>query len=574
LLLGCLFVVACGDGEARRERVGSAAGATDTGGITSTASSSGGNAGVANGGVTSGETGGNGGVTSGETGGNGGVAGTAGGTSSVTAVGGASNAAGGVGGSGGTSGAVTSGATGGTPSSGGTNSATGGTSGNGGASGTGGSAGDLVERLERIEGLRVVSHERLSSGEIRVNLTIEQPNDHEQPEGPKFEQTIQLLHRSADAPMVLISTGYDIEMGFGGYELVPALGANLLGIEHRFFGTSKPEPLDWSLLNIKQAAADTHHIVESLRGLYTRPWLSTGASKGGMASVYHRRFYPDDVVGTVAYVAPLSFGAPDNRYLDFLANVGGPELSSCRERLASIQVEALERRAALIPQIAALEGITDADAESALESTVWNLPFSFWQSLGVNRCGWLPAADATDVRLFEFLFLDLSGYSDPESQRRFLPYYYQAYTEFGYPAIRSDHFAHLLKTKQWSLADALPGVPVEFHPEVMQDISSWVKSAGNRLMFVYGEYDPWTAGAFELGKATDSYVFVQPKGTHSALITRLALSDAVAAYAIVKRWAGVSDASPASALAAPPSILFSEPELRVLPPVPPLFGAP
>ncbi|MGC4067282.1 MAG: S28 family serine protease [Polyangiaceae bacterium] len=307
LLLCCLFVVACGDGEARRDRDRSAAGSTDAGGATSIESSRGGSAGVPNGGAPSGE------------GGNGGIAGSIGGTSNVTGLGGANNASGGVGGIGGTGGAATSsggasgatsnggtnGATGGTTGNGGTSSATagtsgnggtsgasGGTTGNGGTSGAGGVTGDPIERLERIEGIRVVSREILSTGAIRFNLTIEQPNDHEQPAGPKFEQKIQLLHRSVDAPVVLISTGYDIEMGFGGSELVPMLGANQLGIEHRFFGTSKPDPLDWSLLNIEQAAADTHHIVESLRGLYTGPWLSTGASKGGMASVYHRRFYP------------------------------------------------------------------------------------------------------------------------------------------------------------------------------------------------------------------------------------------------------------------------------------------
>ena len=45
-----------------------------------------------------------------------------------------------------------------------------------------------------------------------------------------------------------------------------------------------------------------------------------------MTSVYHRRFYPDDVDATVAYVAPISFGAPDDRYIDFLANVGTPRM--------------------------------------------------------------------------------------------------------------------------------------------------------------------------------------------------------------------------------------------------------
>ena len=71
-------------------------------------------------------------------------------------------------------------------------------------------------------------------------------------------------------------------------------------------------------------AADEHAIVTALKTIYTGPYLSTGASKGGMTAVFYRRFYPDDVVGTVPYVAPLSFAAPDERYAAFLDSVGTP----------------------------------------------------------------------------------------------------------------------------------------------------------------------------------------------------------------------------------------------------------
>jgi hypothetical protein len=40
-------------------------------------------------------------------------------------------------------------------------------------------------------------------------------------------------------------------------------------------------------------------------------WVNTGASKGGMTSVYHRRFFPNDLDANVAYVAPLSYSQED-----------------------------------------------------------------------------------------------------------------------------------------------------------------------------------------------------------------------------------------------------------------------
>ena len=52
-----------------------------------------------------------------------------------------------------------------------------------------------------------------------------------------------------------------------------------------------------------------------------------------------------------------------------------------------------------------------------------------------------------------------------------------------------------------------------------------MKTSGKRLLFIYGEYDPWTAGAFELGNATQSLKLIVPAGNHSASISRLTDAD-------------------------------------------------
>ena len=46
-----------------------------------------------------------------------------------------------------------------------------------------------------------------------------------------------------------------------------------------------------------------------------------------MTSIFHRRFYPDDVDGTVAYVAPVLYAddmvqSPNNRFMQFLRQSG------------------------------------------------------------------------------------------------------------------------------------------------------------------------------------------------------------------------------------------------------------
>jgi hypothetical protein len=136
------------------------------------------------------------------------------------------------------------------------------------------------------------------------------------------------------------------------------LGANQLLVEHRFFGPSTPQPATWEHLSVEQAAADHHRIVEAFKPLYSGRWVSTGASKGGMTSLYHRALYPEDVDATVAYVAPNSYGPEDPRYIQFLDRVGDAD---CRAKLDALQRDVLGRREELVPlwtAVTSAHGIT------------------------------------------------------------------------------------------------------------------------------------------------------------------------------------------------------------------------
>ena len=213
---------------------------------------------------------------------------------------------------------------------------------------------DIAVQLAAIEGMTVDEVQTNFSGYRAFRLRYIQPADHGDPQGEHFEQSMTLLHRSLDAPVVLNTRGYS-----GTYsspvEITGVLEANQLSVEHRFHESSTPVSGDWTLLTVEQAAADHHRIVEALRPIYGGAWINTGFSKGGMTAVYHRRFYPEDVDATVAYVAPNSLGAPDDRYLDFLANVGTTE---CNQALWAIQREALTRRDTMLVMLEAVPGLT------------------------------------------------------------------------------------------------------------------------------------------------------------------------------------------------------------------------
>jgi hypothetical protein len=431
----------------------------------------------------------------------------------------------------------------------------GGSGGNGGSGGQGGAApGDILAELQAIDGLEVVEQTSQIEGYRFFQLQYDQPADHAAPGGERFKQRMTLLHRSYDAPFVISTSGYDISFDRP-YTSEPTelLGANELSVEQRFFDASRPEPADWGHLTIQQAASDHHRIIQELKPLYHAKWLSTGASKGGMTSIYHRRFYPDDVDATVAYVAPESFGVTDPRYVDFVNEVGDP---ACRQSLQDFQREALLRRPAMLERMQA-QAVEDGatydvlGAERVLEVAVLELPFTFWQYGGASYCSFIPTAASTDDEVWEFLDRadPPSFWSDPYVYA-YEPYYWQAATQLGGPGIAEEHLADLLVYPGFDVAPSFivpgPGKDAEFDPQAMIDISTWVTTEGKSLLFVYGENDPWSAGAFELGGASDSFRLFVPDGNHSSEITDLLPADREVALRALEAWTGVVPAVPAS----------------------------
>jgi PS-10 peptidase S37 len=409
--------------------------------------------------------------------------------------------------------------------------------------------GDVLDLLQAVPGFTV---EEAASGNDRYSffhIGVEQPVDHEQPDGATFVQRITLMHRDCDAPMVLHTTGYfGLESPLAS-EPTALLDANQIDVEQRYFQPSRPEPPDWSLLTIEQAAADHHRIVEALAPIYGGAWVSTGASKGGMTSVYHRRFYPDDVDATVAYVAPLSFGAPDDGYHPFFDTVGD---EACRARLREFQREVLTRRAAMV-ELLSQDGKTSGltyerlgGPEAALEEGVIEFTWTFWQYSEPSLCEVVPDEAASDGDVWAF-FVSVGGatFLDDTIIDVYSPYYYQAFTQLGYPSSPRAHIDDLLETLKIP-RDYLPTGATATYDDgaAMEDIDAWVKAEGERILFVYGEQDPWSAGPFELGQADDSFLFVAPGANHGAKIADLDPDDRAASLQALERWTGVEPISP------------------------------
>ncbi|MGW4646622.1 S28 family serine protease [Kitasatospora sp. NPDC004289] len=406
---------------------------------------------------------------------------------------------------------------------------------------------DVRAALEAVPGLTVTAERPAAAGFRFFELSLRQPVDHHHPEAGTFQQRLTLLHRAADRPTVLATSGYGLGPGQGRSEPATLLDGNQLTTEQRFFGTSLPSTTgDYRTLDIWQAATDHHRIVEALRPVYPGRWISTGGSKGGMATVYHRRFYPGDVAGTVAYGAPNNVNdREDSAYRDFLATVGTPE---CRAALRAVQRRALLHREELTARYtAAYPGATFeliGSADKAFEIAVLRTPFTFWQGIGRSGCASVPGPDATGRQLFDWL--DQAGrlltFTDGFATD-FVPYFYQLGTQLGYFGLETEHLADLLRYP--GATEPRTFVPREvelrFQPGAMRDIDRWVRLRGERLLFVQGAADPSVAEPFRLGPGTrDSLSLWAPGATHSAKIASLTDPDRSAATAALNRWAGLA----------------------------------
>jgi len=373
-------------------------------------------------------------------------------------------------------------------------------------------------------------------------VSFEQLVDHRNPELGTFKQKLVLAHRGYKEPMVLQTSGYSI------FNVAPAaitarFDTNQIQIEHRFFRTSTPASEDWTKLDIKQSADDFHRITEAFRKLYPVRWVNTGASKGGMTSVYHRYFYPRDLEGTVADVAPLSFSDEDMRYVDFIDNVGGDKYGECRVKLLSLQIHLLNHREKF-QAMAGGEYTHLGGKDLAFEHAVQEMTFYFWQygnpESTSTGCAKVPTSDDSDEKVFAF-FNAINpmprNYGD-DGLKEFIPYYFQAATQLGSPTLGRAGMEGLLKYTYKVSQYAPKSVKIEYSNAAMIDIGNWVRENGERMMFVYGELDPWSAGMFPEKVSDDCHWYTVPGGNHGANFTKLAPEWKKEATDVLAKWLG------------------------------------
>lgn len=358
----------------------------------------------------------------------------------------------------------------------------------------------IFEQIETTEGFQST-----------YKLMIKQPLDHDDVTKGYFYQKVYLSHKGMDRPMVIITEGYSRTKNRV-YELTSLLDANQLDVEHRFFGESIPDNLDYDYLNMKQVTADLHHINKLFKDIYTGKWISTGISKGGSTTIFYRYFYPDDVDVSVPYVAPINNDFEDERIYTFLDTIGTDD---CRRKIRDVQVRLLENREKVLPllkfySLGANATYDYLSFESAFEYTVLEYPFSFWQY--GQSCDKIPGQDASIEELTEYLLTvsTITFFADADIEA-YGSHYYQAATEMGYYGYETKPFESLIKalpTTSNPHATFMPNkMKAPFSGALLDDVNKWLKTEANRFIYIYGGIDTWSATGVPPNKNVDAIWF-------------------------------------------------------------------
>ncbi|MFJ9627710.1 S28 family serine protease [Streptomyces sp. NPDC101175] len=425
-----------------------------------------------------------------------------------------------------------------------------------GRTGTTDQTADIKDQLLAIPGMSLVQ-EKPYTGYRYFVLNYTQPVDHRHPSKGTFQQRITVLHKDVSRPTVFYTSGYNVSTTPSRSEPTRIADANQVSLEYRYFTPSRPAPADWSKLDIWQAASDQHRVFKALKPIYTRNWIATGGSKGGMTATYFKRFYPHDMDGVVAYVAPNDVvNNEDSAYDRFFTRVGTKE---CRDRLDAVQREALVRRGPLEKKYAAYAAdngytfTTVGSLDKAYEAVVLDYVWGFWQYSLLSDCDTVPAnaATATDDEIWTSVDT-ISGFSFYTDQGLdpYTPYYYQAGTQLGAPTIQFRYIEKkYIRYGYQSPRTFVPrSIPMRFQPGAMRDVDTWVRHHADHMLFVYGQNDPWGAERFAVGKgAKDSYVFTAPGLNHGANVAGLTVDQKALATARILAWAGVPAATTARA---------------------------
>lgn len=326
-------------------------------------------------------------------------------------------------------------------------------------------------------------------------IMIKQPINHSDTTHGFFYQKVFLSHKSIDRPMVMNINGY-ISFSNKISDWTKVLEANQIYIEHRYFGESKPDIIDYEYLNISNATKDLHRIKEVFSDIYKNGWISVGISKGGLTALSYRYFFPDDVDATITLSTSVKTSKCDSSFYHYIDSLNSDQ--GCKNELEAFQELLLTRKVDILPHLKdyllnKCKQYSRLGLKTIYEIAVLEIPFSIWQN--GKGCNSIDYSQTNSKELFDEMKSSLNGWFMTDDIFNLIdPYHFQALTELGHYCYPVTRFSKLLETDLSNLTPVQPviGVKTTYSNELMTQIKEWAQYSGKQIIYISGGNDPYS----------------------------------------------------------------------------------
>ena len=371
--------------------------------------------------------------------------------------------------------------------------------------------------------------ERKEKGELdylsQYSMFIQQPVNHNQPDGDKFKQKVCIMFRGFDRPTIMVTEGYLWSHFSDAEDIGINLNANIVHVEHRNFGESfNLDKGKWEFETCAQASADLHAVYQALKPIFKGKWMSIGTSKNGETSIDYAYYYPGDMNLAAAFCSPFVLSLDDKRFGEYLFNeVSTDELrdvmKECirsafkdgEEGVYKKVCEEFKQKSMPVPSFAEFVFNTFDTFFNVFQYTLPSKHNEKIESIIEEESSFVKAVSIT---------------INDNREDDIYTYFVDCAKEQGFPNPGYDYFSDLLEGTSFKAEDV---VPSELHSEdrwLVKYYDNSVRTDMQKNFFVnstvplllyYSHDDPWSAGQPEkIGPNVK--MIINPVGIHSSKI--------------------------------------------------------
>jgi len=358
----------------------------------------------------------------------------------------------------------------------------------------------------------------------QYSMFIEQPIDHNQPDGDTFQQRVSILFRGFDRPTILVTEGYFWQGFSDGEDFGINLNANMVHVEHRNFGESfNQDRGKWEYETIAQASADLHAVYQTLKPIFKGKWMSMGTSKSGETSMDYAYYYPNDMDLAAAFCSPFNVSLDDKRFGDYLFNEANTE--EVRNLVKKHIRTALENGEDGLYKVCC-EQLKQQFPLPSFSEYVYNVFDNFFTIFQYTIPSQHVAAIEDMTQSTESFTASICNNISQNRGMGFYTYYVDCAKEQGFPNPGYDYFADLLQGTSFKVEDIWKaylteedqGLEKQYDNSVRRDmLDNFFMNSPIPLLFFYSQCDPWSATQpAKLGP--NAKMIINPVGIHSPKI--------------------------------------------------------